>query len=411
MKITEVKALVSSGRQPFVFAKVTTSNGLVGYGECEHMYGYASPEVFAKSIETLGKYIIGMDPFNTELAWYTLTQTFHMWNAQGNLGAIGAIDTALLDIKGKALGTPVYNLLGGKFRDKIRLYCHILVGAGPGRKDERERKLTPEILAEDAKELVKCGFTALKFDPFTVVYWEEIDDPQISAQGVVRSARFQRDFGMNYPRKLVPRAIEMVKAVRDAVGPQVDIALDIHGRFDVESAIRIGRLLEPYDLFFYEEPIPPGNIEALRYVRQRVNIPICVGERRYFVDEFRRLFELEATDIIMPDACRMGLSWFKKIADMALIYHVPVAPHVVYSSPLNAVITAHLCASIPNFLISESMGPQRMELFKDLVKPQVLPENGYLKVPDRPGLGVELNEHNLSKEYDTQEFTLDHRIW
>ncbi|MGD0331272.1 MAG: mandelate racemase/muconate lactonizing enzyme family protein [Nitrososphaeria archaeon] len=403
MRITKVEALVSATRPPFVYAKVSTSNGLVGYGECEHMFEYAPPENFTTSIEALGKYVVGMDPFDTELAWYTLTQTFHMWNAQGNLGAIGAIDTALLDIKGKALNTPVYNLLGGKFRDKVRLYCHILEGSGGERKDERERKTTPETIAEGAKEQVRHGFTVLKFDPFTIVYWEEIDDPQISAQGVVRSARFQRDFGMNYPRKLVPRAIELVKAVRDAVGPKVDICLDIHGRFDVESAVRIGRLLEPYDLFFYEEPIPPGNIEALRYVRQRVNIPICVGERRYFVDEFRRLFELEATDIIMPDTCRMGLSWVKKISDMALIYHVPVAPHVVNSSPLNAVIAAHACASIPNFLISESMGPQRLELYKDLLKPQILPENGYLRVPDKPGLGVELNEDNLTKEYDTLE--------
>lgn len=400
MKVTEVESLISATRIPFVFAKVTTSDGLVGYGEGESMYGYASPEVFAESIRVLGKYLVGMDPFDTELAWYTLSQTFHMWNAQGIMAAIGAIDSALLDIKGKALKTPVYNLLGGKFRDRIRLYCHILVGAGGKRKDEMEKKTTPEMVAESAKEQVRHGFTVLKFDPFTTVYWEEVDDPQISNQGVIKSARFQRDFGMNYPRKLVPQAIELVKAVRDAVGPEVGICLDIHGRFDVESAIRIGRLLEPYDLFFYEEPIPPGNIEALAYVRQRVNIPICVGERRYFVDEFRRLFEQNATDIIMPDLCRMGPSWVKKISDMALIYHVPVAPHVVYSSPLNAVITAHTCAAIPNFLISESMGPQRLEIYKDLLNPPILPENGYLRVPARPGLGVELNEDNLTKKYD-----------
>lgn len=316
------------------------------------------------------------------------------------MSAIAAIDSALLDIKGKALKTPVYNLIGGKFREKIRLYCHILVGAGGARKNEREKKTTPEMVAEAAKEQVRHGFTVLKFDPFTTVYWEEIEDPQIQAQGVIKSARMQRDFGMNYPRKLVPKTISLVKAVRDAVGPEIGICLDIHGRFDVESAIRIGRLLEPYDLFFYEEPIPPGNIEALAYVRQHVKIPICVGERRYFVDEFRRLFELEATDIIMPDLCRTGPSWVKKISDMALIYHVPVAPHVVYSSPLNAVITAHTCASMPNFLICESMGPQRMKIYKDILKPSILPENGYLKVPNKPGFGVDLNENNLTKKFN-----------
>jgi len=400
MKIVEVEGLVSASPSRFVFAKVTTSDGLVGYGEAEPMYGYTAPEAFTTSIDTLGRYVVDMDPFDTELAWYTLSQTFHMWNAHGNMAAIGAIDTALLDIKGKALKTPVYNLLGGKFRDKIRLYCHPLMGIGVARKNERDRKTTPHMIAEAAREQVRHGFTVLKFDPFSTVYWEEVDDPQISAHGVIKSARFQRDFGMNYPRELVPKAIELVKAVRDAVGPKVGICLDIHGRFDVESAIRVGKLLEPYDLFFYEEPIPPGNIEALAYVRQRVNIPICVGERRYFVDEFRRLFELEATDIIMPDCSRMGLSWMKKIADMALIYHVPVAPHVVGASPLNAVMAAHICAAIPNFLICENLGPQRMKLYRDLLRPCILPDNGYLKVPDKPGLGVELNESNLTKEYD-----------
>jgi len=323
-----------------------------------------------------------------------MSTAFFGWPLEATMRAIGAIDAALLDIKGKALKTPVYNLLGGRFRDKVRLYCHLLVGAGG---ETKIRKTTPDMVAEAAEQQVKLGFTVLKFDPFTTVYWGEVDDPQISAHGVVRS-RFHQ--GMNYPTKLVPRALELIKAVRNAVGPEIGICLDIHGRFDVESAIRIGRLLEPFDLFFYEEPIPPGNEEALAYVRERVKIPICCGERSYTLEDFRRLFELKAADIVMPDHARNGgITALKKIADMANVYHVPVAPHVVFSSPLNAVITVHTCASIPNFLISESMGPQRMELYKDMLKPNVLPENGYLKVPERPGLGVELNEDSLSKQY------------
>jgi galactonate dehydratase len=205
--------------------------------------------------------------------------------------------------------------------------------------------------------------------------------------------------GMNYPRKLVPKAIAMVEAVREAVGPEIGICLDFHGRLDVESAIRIGRLLEPFNLFFYEEPLPPGDDEELAYVRSRVNIPICCGERRYTLRDFRRLFELQATDIIMPDHSRNGgITQIKKVSVLADTFRIPVAPHVVFSSPLNAVISAHNMVSIPNFLIHENMGPQRMNLYADLITPQVLPENGYLQVPTRPGLGVELVEDNLEKE-------------
>jgi galactonate dehydratase len=187
--------------------------------------------------------------------------------------------------------------------------------------------------------------------------------------------------------------------VREVIGPEIGICLDFHGRLDVESAIRIGRLLEPFNLFFYEEPLPPGDDEELAYVRSRVNIPICCGERRYTLRDFRRLFELQATDIIMPDHSRNGgITQIKKVAVLADTFRIPVAPHVVFSSPLNAVISAHNMASIPNFLIHENMGPQRMKLYADLVTPQVLPENGYLHVPNRPGLGVELVEDNLAKE-------------
>jgi galactonate dehydratase len=238
---------------------------------------------------------------------------------------------------------------------------------------------------------VKHGFTVVKFDPFTTVFNQEVG---VEMRGFVNI--FQ---GMNYPRKLVPKAIEMVQAVREAVGPEIGICLDFHGRLDVESAIRIGRLLEPFNLFFYEEPLPPGDDEELAYVRSRVNIPICCGERRYTLRDFRRLFELQATDIIMPDHARNGgITQIKKVAILADTYRIPVAPHVVLSSPLNAVISAHNMASIPNFLIHENMGPQRMKLYADLLKPQVLPENGYLHVPNKPGFGVELVEDNLTKE-------------
>jgi galactonate dehydratase len=386
MKITSVESLVSAPPQEFVFAKVTTSTGLVGYGEAA---ADGAPQVRAASIDRLGHAIVGMDPLNTEMIYQWLNRCFFFgWPPEELMRSIGAIDGALLDVKGKALHTPVYNLLGGKYRDKIQLYCHVWI---PREERERSEKVTPEMQADGAVRQVKQGFTVVKFDPFTTVFNQEVGVP---LQGFVNI--FQ---GMNYPRKLVPLALAMVAAVREAVGPEIGICLDFHGRLDVESAIRIGRLLEPFDLFFYEEPLPPGDDEELAYVRSRVNIPICCGERRYTIRDFRRLFELQATDIIMPDHARNGgITQIKQVATLADTFRVPVAPHVVPSSPLNAVIGAHNMASIPNFLIHENMGPQRMTLNADLITPHVLPENGYLRVPDRPGLGVELVEANLDKE-------------
>ena len=386
MKITSVEALVSASPGEFVFAKVTTSNGLVGYGEAATD---GAARVRAASIERMGQAIIGKNPMDTDMIYDSLNRCFFFgWPPEELMRCIGAIDGALLDIKGKALGTPVYNLLGGKYRDKIQLYCHIWI---PQEERERSAKVTPEMQAEGALRQVKQGFTVVKFDPFTTVFNQEVG---AEMKGFVNI--FQ---GMNYPRKLVPQALEMVRAVREAVGPEIGICLDFHGRLDVESAIRIGRLLEPFNLFFYEEPLPPGDDEELAYVRRRVNIPICCGERRYTLRDFRRLFELQATDMIMPDHSRNGgITQIKKVAILADTFRVPVAPHVVYSSPLNAVISAHNMASIPNFLIHESMGPQRMQLYADLVKPQVSLEQGYLTVPDKPGLGVDLVEANLDKE-------------
>ena len=385
MKITNVEALVSTGSRPFVYAKVTTSDGLVGYGEAA---SDGAPEVRAASIRRIGKTVVGMTPFDTGRAYYTMVNAFFGWPPEDTMRAIGAIDEAIYDIKGKALKTPVHNLLGGSFRDRIKLYCHIVTKPG--------EKATPESMADGARRQVKLGFTAVKFDPFSTIIAQERQEKEVGFVSIPQ--------GMNYPRDLTAKAIKMVKAVREAVGPEINIMLDIHGRFDVESAIRIGRQLEPYDLFFYEEPLPPTSDELLAYVRQRVDIPICVGERTYTPEGFRRLFELKATDIIMPDHSRNGgITWVKRVSELAETYLVPVAPHVVLSSPLNAIISAHTMASIPNFLIHESMGPQRLEIYKDLLKPHILPDNGYLKIPDRPGLGVEINEEALSKDFNEQK--------
>lgn len=382
MKIAKVEALVSKPPRSFVFAKVTTTDGLVGYGEAA---SDGASDVHKQSIEVIGKTVIGLDPFEIGRAYHIMDNAFFGWNPEATMRAVGAIDEALYDIKGRALKTPVYNLLGGRFRDKIKLYCHIVLRPG--------EKVTPDSVAEGARRQLKFGFRAIKFDPFTAVARQELGEKELGFVSIPQ--------GSSFPRELTSKSIELVKAVREAVGGGVDIMLDIHGRFDIESAIRIGRLLEPYDLLFYEEPIPPTNDELLAYVRQRVNIPICVGERRYTLESFRRLFAMNATDIIMPDHSRSGgITWVKKVSEMAQTYFIPVAPHVVFSSPLNAVISAHTMSSIPNFLIHESMGPQRLELYKSIIKPHVLPEDGYLKVPDGPGFGVELNEESLEAEFD-----------
>jgi galactonate dehydratase len=292
------------------------------------------------AIEDLRPIVVGEDPMHIERIWQKMlisTMGAGMTGTPGS-GAINAIDMALWDIKGKALNTPVWNLLGGKVRDRIRAYGHAS---------------TPE----RALELKERGLTAVK------------------TGGVHRTA-------------------DRVEDIRKAVGDEMDIMVDAHGPpwFTTKDAIIVGKSLEQFNLLFYEDPVPPDNIEAIRRVQDNVDIPIAAGERHSHIWGVRRLIEEEIVDVIQPDTGRIGgISQLMKIAAMAQAHYISVAPHSGSLGPVAEYAAIHVLAAIPNALILERVHDD-VQVRYDLVQPHPETVNGYIEVPDRPGLGVDIDE-------------------
>jgi len=319
----------------WLFVRVRTDAGIDGIGECS---GW--PRVIETAVKDLAPLLIGQDPTHIERLW---NRMFAAMMGHGMLGTVGAgamtgIDMALWDIKGKALDTPVWNLLGGKVRDRIPVYGH----AG-----------TPE----RALELVSRGIRAIKTGG-------------------------------------VARPVEHVAMIREAVGPDIDLMIDTHGPpwLTTGDAIRLGRALEPYDLLFFEDPVPPENRDGLARVQDAVDIPIAAGERRATIWGERDLIEREIVDVIQPDTGRAGgITQMRKIAAMAEAHFITVAPHSGSLGPVAEYAALHLLAAIPNALILERVEddvPVRDEVISPV--PQVV--DGHIVVPDRPGLGVEIDE-------------------
>jgi galactonate dehydratase len=274
---------------------------------------------------------------------------------------------ALLDLNAKRLGVPCYQLLGGAFRTQILLYANYWFTQGGH---------TAADYARQARATVEQGFTALKFDPFAHTDYFYGDD--LATNLALTPA--QEDL-----------AVELTAAVREAVGPEVELAIETHALLNGPTAIRMAERLAQYRIMWYEEPVGPENIETLAALRRRLNVPICVGERHYTRFGVRPLLERQLVDFLMPDVSRCGgPSELKRIATMAEVYNVPIAPHNP-NGPLSTLASAHVCASIPNFF--------RQEFFFNDVpwRDQVIDHpldiaNGYLRLSDRPGLGVELVE-------------------
>lgn len=364
MKITDVKTYITEGRgNPWIFVHVETDAGIVGLGDATNYPGGLS---VARAIHDVKEIVIGADPHNIEALWQAMyRQLYYVGVAGVAISAISGIELALWDILGQELGVPIYRLLGGVCHPRLPLYTHPNV---------RER--TPSAYVDGCLEALAAGFQAVKFDPFLRDY----------KRGPFQNAHLNRSL----EREEEDEAIAIVRAVRQAVGPAVRIALDAHGQFDMPTAIRLARRLEEFDLFFYEEPIPPENIDALVELKRSINIPLCVGERQFTRQGFRTLLEKQAAHIIMPDVVRTGgIAETRKIAAMAETYYVPVAPHNP-NSPLSTFASSHVCASIPNFLILEIVhhsAPHAGELLSDL--PNVVAGN--LELPTAPGIGAKLN--------------------
>jgi galactonate dehydratase len=380
MKVTKVEIfdvqlpLVRLRWNP-VLLRIHTDEGISGVGELALAYGTGNAGGQGMLRNMAERFLIGADPFRIEQMWDTLfRRTF--WGQGGGpvvYGAMSAIDEALWDIKGKALGVPVYELLGGSCWDKLRVYANGWYGGC----------VRPEEYAEAALKVVADGFDAMKFDPFAI----SADGQWVYPRRAMGAERAE----LSYQR---------VRAVREAVGPDVDILVEVHGNLGTTSAIQIGKRLEEFKPFFYEEPVDAMNVECMRKVGENVDIPIAAGERLYTRYGFREYIEGQVLDILQPDlGLAGGISETKKIATFAETYDLHVQPHNC-ASPVATAASVQLDCTIPNFIIQEWFPYQSEEHYAvvtEPLEPQV--ENSYLPVPTKPGLGVELNDDVVLK-YD-----------
>ena len=363
MKISGIRTfLVDSGlTKQWLFVKMDTDEGISGWGEA---YAWADRE---RSIEYLvqqmGRYLVGRDPFQIKHFTHVMYRDFA--GKRGSMEfycALSGVEQAMWDIVGKKLCTPVYNLLGGACRDKIRVYANAWFHGGEH--DE---------LATNAVGAIERGFTALKFDPFPGSWRTHIGKEEEQT------------------------AIQNVRSVREAVGPEIDILVEVHRRLAPMHAVRVAHALEEFDVFWYEEPVASENIDALAEVRQRIDIPVVTGEALYAKAGFREVFARRAADIINPDVCNCGgILELKEIAAMAEPYYVIVSPHNFNSTTIGLAATLQVAACIPNFLITEyfvSFADRGDEIS---VHPFQV-EDGYIQLPTTPGLGLELDEDALAR--------------
>lgn len=370
LKIENVKCgFIRNGASLFV--KITTNQGITGHGEAVDAVGGSYHLV--KRFEFFLK---GKNPLNVHRLFEDIRKSGVFAGAQAGMyiAVLSAIDTALWDLAGKALNVPVYQLLGGKFRDQIRVYCDTAL--------YQNRQPQPKDFANAALEAKKLGFNAIKFD------LDQVNDP----------SKYDRYNWTASPGEL-QRMVDQVAAAREAVGPTIDICCDMHGRYDAPTGQKVAKLLEPMNLMWLEEPIPAENIEAYKIISDSTSTPICAGENIYLAYGFRRMLEMGAVDIIMPDLQKAGgLGEGQRIANLANLYYVPFAPHMV-ASYLGAMASCHVCASVPNFMILEwQIYFHTNPMFKEIVNydgPQV--ENGFIKLSEKPGIGVEINEEGMKK--------------
>jgi galactonate dehydratase len=357
MKITDLQTfVVGTDWRNLTIVRLHTDEGLTGLGEArmvnhtDALVGYLR--------EAAPRHVIGHDPFRIEELIKKMGRDDFSRAGEVMSSGIAAFETACWDIVGKALGQPVYNLLGGAVRERVKAY------ANGWYRVERE----PEEFHAAARKVVERGYKALKLDPFGPGHYE-----------LERSEKL--------------RAVALVEAVRDAIGPEPEILLEMHGRFSPATAIEMARILEPYGLGWVEEPVPPVNLKALRKASDGIPATaVATGERIHQRGEYRELFELQAADVIQPDISHIGgLLETKKLAAWAESYYVTVAPHNV-GGQINTAAALHLAACTTNFRIQE--------YFNDFADPWVretaegLPEvvEGYFALPEGPGLGLELNE-------------------
>jgi L-alanine-DL-glutamate epimerase-like enolase superfamily enzyme len=402
MKIVHLKTAVVEGNFDWTFVRIDTDEGISGLGECFFAPGLTS---ILRSLEPV---IQGEDPRDVHRLFRKLQLAVSGAGSVAGIvyNAISGVEAALWDVLGQWLDVPIYQLLGGKFRDRIRVYADCHAGEALESLDEVLRSRSPSWATPDSRHVPKdyfgesdaaptspddyrkqalamrsLGYTALKFD---------LDVP-----GTEGSDLYNRCL----TNAAIDAMVERIGAAREAVGTDIDIAVDCHWRYSVSDVLKVARELEPFRLLWLEDPVPPGNTEALRAVSSRAGIPVATGENLYLFDGFRDILATHALGIATPDLQKVGgLSVALQIAQFADAETIPIAPHNI-SSPVGTLASAHFCAAIPNFLVLE-FHASHVPFWNDLVEGPEKPliQNGFIDLSDRPGLGLKLNEE-IARKY------------
>ena len=364
MRITGLDTyLIGNSWKNWLWVRVDTDEDIHGVGE-------GTVNVFARTVETaiheIDERIVGHDPFDIEALLIATQRDVYTDGGQVHGAAVAAVEMACWDIMGKALDLPVHKLLGGRLRDRVRAYAN-----GWYTVDR-----TPEAFAEAARRVLELGFTAMKFDPFGAAWMAQSD----------------------YDEDL---SISLVEAVRDEVGPGVDLMIEAHGRFGVSSALRVAERLAPFRPAWFEEPVPHHNIGVLTGVAQRSPIPVATGESFSSIQQFAELLAGGAVGIVQPEPIHLGGIWrTRQVAALAEASHAVVAPHNA-QGPVCSAVSAQLGACVPNFYVQESFDVFNEGWTRNLVDPPISIVDGHVVVPQGPGLGIDVDwtgvEHYASR--------------
>ncbi len=361
MKITGLNThVIGTSWRNLTVVEVQTDEGITGLGEVRMLNH--TDALLGYFTEALENHIRGTDPFDIESLVHRMTRLDYARAGEIAMSALATIEIACWDIQGKALGVPVYRLLGGAVRDRIKAYAN----------GWYQVERTGEEFAAAASKVIARGYRAMKLDPFGAGMFE-LDGAETA------------------------RSVDLVAAVREAVGPEVEIMIEMHGRFNPATAIRLAGLLEPYNPAWLEEPVPPENLKALAKVAAHTSIPIATGERMHTRFDYRELFELQAADILQTDITHSGGLWeAKKLAGVAETHYVLMAPHNV-GGPISTAANLHLAATTVNFKVQEHFNDFADVFVKDCQPglPEVV--DGYFPLPQGPGLGISLNYEAMAQ--------------
>ena len=364
LRITDIQCGYIGGS---LFVKLLTNQDIYGLGEGVDAVGGTY-----YLVQSMGRRLMRQSPFNVHKIFEDIRRGGHFGGGQSGMyvAVLSAIETALWDLTGKAFGMPVYQLLGGKFRDRVRTYCDTAL--------YRAGFPTPQDFADAATGAIeKWNFNALKFDI------DYANDPD----------KWDRYNWTASPGE-IQRMYDQLAAVREAVGPKIDICVDMHGRYDYVTAQAIAKKVESLNLTWLEEPVPAEDVDAYAKIAKETNTPIAGGENHYLAYSFKQLLEVGAVDVVMPDLQKCGgLGEGQRIANLANLYYVPFSPHMV-ASMLGAMACAHVCVSVPNFHLMEWQSYfHTEERWREICvfDEENWIKDGFIKVSDKPGIGVDLN--------------------